>query len=174
MPKFLKEHDEMFKELNERYVNPKKDYVKKLQRFDKIWEKAEILSDYFVSDNVNKSTEEIVKDLVEEFYSYHGSILKSFRNLKSRSFEENVERALELRTKNRFKEFLKVHGEETFDYNGEERTLSKWMEQFLKRKITDTELYEIFREWQDSNPEYDASNYRKSDSAQSILNDRYE
>ena len=172
---YLDAKQKMFEKLEKKYLNPTKDYERKLNRFDKLWDRAELIADYlFSSSMTNKSTEEIVNDLIEEMFSYKGSILKSFRNLKTRTFGENVERAKQLRIKGRLKEFLKKHGNETFEYDGKEKTLNKWVEYFLDNKISTKELFDIIKSWQDKNPDYDAAMYRKSDSSTAILNDRFE
>ena len=175
MPRYEEEKQKLFQDLSSRYANPTKEYERKLSRYDKIWDRAELIADYFFSNSkTNKSTQEIVKDLVEEFYSYKGSILKSFRNLKTRTFGENVERAKQLRVKGRLKEFLKAHGTETFEYNGKTKTLEQWVKYYLDNKISTKELFDIIKWWQDTNPDYDANMYRKSDSSSAILSDKFE
>ena len=175
MPKYLEEKEKFFEDITSRYKNPSKEYERKLNRYDKIWDRAELIADYFFSDvKTNKEKPEIIKDLVNEFYTYKGSILQSYRNLKTRTFGENVERAKQLRVKGRLKEFLKVHGNEIFEYNGKEKTIQGWVKYYLENKITTKELFGIIKSWQDTNPDYDASMYRKSDSSTAILNDKFE
>lgn len=175
MARFLNEKNEMLENIISRYENPTREFQRKINKFDKIWDRAEMIADYFFSSSkTNKTINDIVKDLVDEFYSYKGSILKSYRNLKTRTFEENIERAKQLRVKGRLKDFLEKHGKETFEYDGKERTLDGWVKQFLENKISSKTLFEIIKAWQDTNPDYDASMYRKSDSASSILSDKFE
>lgn len=165
--------EELRKEIIERYKNPTRDYERKVKRFDNLYERASRIAEYFFKSNTNKTLEEIQADLMREFYSYKGSILKSFRNLKTRTFEENVERAKQLRVKHRLKEFLNKWGIEEFTYGGETKSLEKWVKDYLDGKISDTKLFEVIKAFQNVNPDYDNSQYRKSDSSQAILNDKF-
>ena len=165
--------EELRTEFIERYKNTTKEYERKLQRFDILYERASRIAEYLFGGETNKSKEQIQADLMREFYAYKGSILKSFRNLKTRTFEENVERAKQLRVKHRLKEFLNKWGTEEFSYNGETKSIERWVKDFLENKISSEKLFEIIKAYQNQNPEYDVSQYRKSDSAQSILNDKF-
>ena len=129
--------EELRKEFIERYKNPTRDYERKIQRFDTLYDRASRIAEYFFGkeNQTNKTLEDIQADLMREFYSYKGSILKSFRNLKTRTFEQNVERAKQLRVKHRLKEFLRKWGTEEFTYNGETKSIERWVKDFLDNKI---------------------------------------
>ena len=175
MSKYLKTKKDIYRNLNEKYVNPDKEYARKLKNFNKIWDRAERIVEFtYEKQMTNKTTEQIIVDLVNEYYSYKGSVLKSFREIKSRSFEENVERAERLRAKGRLKDFLQKYGEDTFEFNGKTKTLNNWLNAFINGKITNEQLNQIIKDYENLNPEYDVSNYRKSDGSQAILNDLFD
>ena len=159
----------LFQELSSRYKENDIEYLKKLKRYDKVVKRAKVLVDLLYGDRkMNVSKTEAMKNLVEEYYSYHGSIIGSFRNYKSRTIEENFERAKELRTRDRFKNFLDLFGGEKFEFKGEEKTLNEWMKEYLKGHITSKDFYWIVQLWQAVNVDYKNEFYRKLDANQII------
>lgn len=166
MARFEKEKQETYEYVKNKYKNIDVSYEKKLKRFNKMWDRAEEIARYFYFEtSTNKNMGEIVSDLVSEFYERknRGSILEVYRDVKSRSFEENVMRATKLRVKGRLKEFLDDFGEETYEYNGKERTLNQWVNQYLKGNISSQELFNIIDFWKDGNEPYMLEFYRKND-----------
>ena len=159
----------LFNELNSKYKENDVEYLKKLKRYDKVVKRAKVLVDLIYGDRkINVSKAEVTKQFVEEYYSYHGSILGSFRNYKSRTIEENFERAKQLRTRDRFKNFLELFGEQTFKFNDEEKTLNEWMKEYLKGHISSKDFYWIVQWWQGINVDYMNEFYRKLDANQII------
>ena len=175
MLKYTGNQEQLKKKFSERYINIEPDYKKKLNQFDRKLRTAEkVASFYYGTAKTNKTFNQIVEDLMEEFYSFKGSILRSFRELKTRSFEENVKRAMQLRVKGRMYEFMLANGQETFEYNGVVRTLESWEKQFLTGKITQQVFNSIIKEWEDKNPLYDNASYKKHESREATINDRTE
>lgn len=153
MSKFNKK--KFFKELSSRYKNIDDEYLKKLKRYDKVVKRAEVVADLLTGNtNINKSKDELIRMLVDEYYSYQGSILQSFKNYKSKTVEQNFERAKELRVKDRFANFLSLFGEEKYTKDGKTKTLNEWMNEYLKGHISSKDLYFIFEWWQAINYEY--------------------
>lgn len=181
MARFEKEKELFFEEVKTRYKTIKPEFQKKLNRYDKIWEKAERIAEQEYSKKMtNKTMSQIVRDFVDEFYSYQGSILKSFRNLKTRTFEENLARAKELRVKGRLKQFLNDFGNETFtfdyEFNGksiqEELTLRKWIDRYLDHRITKEELWQIIDNFKESNDFYLKEFYGNSANSSATLQEK--
>lgn len=181
MPKFLKEKELFFEELKLRYKVIKPEFQRKINRYDKIWDKAEMIAERVYNEvKTNKTLSQITREFVEEFYSYQGSILKSFRNLKTRTFEENFERAKELRIKERLKTFLKDFGEETFEfeyeYNGkiikEDLELNFWIKRYLDHKISKNQLFDIIKEFKETNKDYLIEFYASSESSGAIQSEQ--
>lgn len=167
--------EELRKEISDRYINPTREYERKIQRFDDLYDRATRIAEYIYKVKTNQTLEEIRADLMREFYSFKGSILKSFRNLKTRTFEENVERAKQLRVKHRLKDFLNKWGHDEFTYDGDTHTIQNWVKMYLDGKIDSEKLFEIIKAYQDLNPDYDPSVYkgRNHDSSQAILRDNF-
>ena len=173
MKKYTGDEDRLFQRFKERYKDISPEYQRKLNNFKKNLSKSEIVASViYGTSRTNKSFNQIVEDLMDEHYSFAGSTLKSFRNVKTRTLEQNVERALQLRVKGRLSEFMKVHGEEFYEYNGETRTLLGWQKQYLLGNIDNSELNKIIKGYQDNNPEYDATSYSKHASRQAIIDER--
>ena len=153
MAKFDKK--KLYEELSTRYNNPDENYQKKLKKYNRIVNRAKVLSNLIYDKKTSSSTKnDLLKMLIDEYYSYQGSILKSFRNLKSRSVEENFERAKQLRTKDRFSNFLELFGEQEYTYNNKTKTLNEWMKEYLKGNISSKDLYFIYQWWQALNSDY--------------------
>ena len=84
MARFEKEKELFFEEVKTRYKVIKPEFQKKLNRYDKVWEKAEKIAEQEYSKKMtNKTMSQIVRDFVDEFYSYQGSILKSQRPVEA-------------------------------------------------------------------------------------------
>ena len=167
MAKFNKE--KLFEELNSKYKQNDVDYLNKLKRFDSVVKRAKTIVDLIYGDrktNVSKTT--IQKQLIEEYYQYQGSIIKSFRNVKTRTIDESFERAKQLRTKDRFEVFIKMFGEETYHYNGKEKTLKGWENQYMNGKISAQEFYLIIEAWKIINEDIMNEYYRAHDINQAI------
>lgn len=155
---------ELFEELNLKYRDNDIEYLKKLKRYDKVVKRAKVLVDLIYGNRkTNIPKVEIQKQFVEEYYNYHGSILKSFRNVKSRTIEENFERAKQLRTRDRFSKFLELFGDQNYTYNGETKTLNEWMKEYLKGHISAKDFYWIAEWWQALHVDYMEEFYRKMD-----------
>ena len=175
MAKYKGDKNKLKQKFVEKYTDIEPDFKRKLDKFDRKFLIAEkIASKYYGKTKTNKSFDQIVEDLMEEFYSFRGSILNSFREVKTRTFEENVKRAMQLRVKGRMYEFMKVNGSETFEYNGKIRTLEGWQKQYLLGKISQKEFNSIIKEWEDNNPDYDNASYSKQASRQATINSRTE
>lgn len=163
----------LFEELSSRYKETDIEYIKKLKRYDKVVQRAKVIVDLIYGDRkMNVSKNEAIKTFVEEYYTYHGSIISSFRNYKSRSVEENFERAKQLRTRDRFKNFLDLFGEQKFTFNEEEKTLNEWMKEYLKGHISSKDFYWIVQWWQGINVDYMNEFYRKLD-ANAIISEQF-
>lgn len=174
MKKFSEEREKLRKELSEQYKNPKKEFIDKLQRFDKNWNKAEeIVAQIYNDLKTNKEKVEIVKQYVREFYSYEASIVRYFRVYKDKSIKENLSKAEKSRTKHRFDEFMKFHKKEKYEFNGKTRTLGGWLNAYMSGEIDDKTFFEIISGWEHQNPDYDFANYSKSNRASrdSTIND---
>ena len=172
MARFESAKKELYEELKTKYINPSEDYEKKLKRYNKIWERGEEIAKYFYfNTSTNKSMPEIVSGLVNEFYSFkgRGSILSSYRDLSSRSFEENIQRAIKLRVKGRLKEFLNDFGSELYTFNGKTKTLNQWVNQYIKGNLDANVLFNIIELWKAGNTPYMEEFYRKSESADDII-----
>ena len=153
MSKFDKK--KLFKELSERYKDKDEEYLKKLKKYDKVVDRAKVIVNLLYGKSATNTTKsEQIRMLVDEYYSYHGSILKSFRNYKTKTPEENFERAKQIRVKDRFKNFLDLFGEQTYTFKGNERNLNEWMKEYLKGNITSKDLYFIYQWWQAINSDF--------------------
>lgn len=172
MAKYTGDKNKLKEKFEKKYKNISPEYQKKINKFDrKIVTAEEIANKYYGKTKTNKSFDQIVEDLMDEYFSFKGSILNSFRELKTRTFEENVERAMQLRVKGRMYEFMKVNGEEMYEYNGKLRTLLGWEKQYLLGKIDNITFNKIIKGWQDNNPEYDNLSYKKHESRQAIVDE---
>lgn len=178
MPKYFKDKDELFKNLSEKYDTPNKQFKNKLNRYDAVWDRAELFADVLFKGSTNLTKGQIVQNLVKESYEYKSSIVSSFRNLKGKSLEQNVERAIRLSTVRRLEKFIKKYsftksGKETKRYKykifGQKLTLEQWSKQYLQNKISTDQFLKIINFYQAEIPKYDARNYRKSDSSSATL-----
>ena len=166
--------EELLQYYTDKYKNTNSEYAKKLARFEKIYDRAEIITKILYHENRDIGREEFKKELLDEFFSYKRSILKSFRNYKRYSEEENVQKALRSGFKARLFEFRKKHGTEVYEYDGKNRSLETWLKLFISQeeKISIEKMKDIVKFWQTKNPDYDAKQYRKSDSSVATNNDR--
>ena len=172
MAKYKGNKNKLKEKFENKYVNIEPDFKRKLDRFDKKMLIAEKIADkYYGNSKTNKTFDQIVEDLLEEFYSYRGSILNSFREVKTRTFEENVKRAMQLRVKGRMYEFMEKNGSETFEFNGQIKTLEGWEKQFLLGRITQEQFNSIIKEWEDNNPQYDNASYSKQATRDATIKD---
>lgn len=178
MPKYFKDKEELFKHFSEKYDTPNKSFKNKLNRYDAIWDRAELIADVIFKGSTNISKGQIVQNLVKESFEYKGSVVSSFRNLKGKTLEQNVERAIRLSTVRRLDEFIKKYsftksGKETKRYKykifGQKLTLEQWSKQYLQNKISTDQFLKIIDFYQTKIPKYDAKNYRKSDNSDATL-----
>lgn len=169
----------LFDKYKNKYKNTESEYQKKLNRFDKIYERAEILTRHLYRRNNTKSREEFMTEYLDEFFAYKRSVLKSFRNYKKYTEKENVDKAIRSGFKARLFEFRKKHGDEVYEYtlNGKtyNRSLDTWLKIYVSQeeKITIDQMKDIVKYWQKKNPDYDPKSYRKSDSSDAINKDRH-
>ena len=174
MKKYSEDKEKLRRELSEKYKNPKKEFIEKLQKFDKTWSKAEKIVALTYNDmKTNKQEVEIVKQYVKEFYSYDASIIRYFKVYKDKTIKENLSKAEKIRTKHRFDEFMKVHKNEKYEFNGKTKTLGGWLKDYMSGKIDDKAFFAIIDGWEHQNPDYDFANYSKSNGASrdSTIND---
>lgn len=170
--------EQLFEKYKNKYKNTESEYQKKLNRFDKIYERAEILTRHLYKENNTKGREDFMTEYLDEFFAYKRSVLKSFRNYKRYSEEENVEKAIRSGFKARLFEFRKKHGDEVYEYtlNGKtyNRSLDTWLRIYVSQEenITLEQMKDIVKYWQTKNPEYDAKQYRKSDSSVATIKDK--
>lgn len=179
MPNINDVKNDLFKHYNEKYGSKSKQFVNKLNKFDDVWDRANLVADILFSGNTNKSREKIVEDLVREYFDYKGSVLKSFRNISSRTLEENVERAIRLSTVRRLQEFIDKYSFDKkgnpyklkykYSFDGKKLSLNQWAKRYLQNKISTVKFLEIIQFYQTKIPKYDVKNYRKSDSSTSTL-----
>ena len=126
--------EELRLKYTEKYKNTESEYQRKLNRFDKIYERAEILAKYLYKENNVKGRQEFLEEYLDEFFSYQRSVLKSFRNYKRYSEYENVQKALRSGFKARLYEFRKKHGEEIYEFDGKFRSLNTWLRLYVSQE----------------------------------------